>query len=251
MIFPANSARNAPFPAPLRGRVPASRVLRACQPGEHGRMQTLVTGVSGYVGAALVPRLSRDGHAVRGFARSAAACEAAGGALDDLVLGDATTGAGLDAALDGVDVAYYLIHSMEGPAARLRRASSAARPRRSPPRRPAPACARIVYLGGLLPHDGDALAPPRLAPRGRGDAAGRRAGVGRAARLDRDRRPLALLPLPRAADRAPARARAAGLARQPHAADRRARRARVPGRRRDAARDATPAGRGTSAARTR
>ena len=32
-------------------------------------MQTLVTGVSGYVGAALVPRLVRDGHAVRGFAR--------------------------------------------------------------------------------------------------------------------------------------------------------------------------------------
>ena len=37
---------------------------------------------------------------------------------------------------------------------------------------------RIVYLGGLLPHDGHALAPPRLAPGGRAGAAGRRAGVG-------------------------------------------------------------------------
>src|SRR3954468_23611683 len=77
-------------------------------------LQTLVTGVSGYVGAALVPRLVRDGHAVRGFARSRERVLAAGTQLDDLVLGDATTGAGLDAALDGIDVAYYLIHSMEG-----------------------------------------------------------------------------------------------------------------------------------------
>ena len=59
-------------------------------------MQTLVTGVSGYVGAALVPRLVRDGHAVRGFARSRERVGAAGAELDDLVLGDATTGAGLD-----------------------------------------------------------------------------------------------------------------------------------------------------------
>ena len=35
-------------------------------------LQTLVTGVSGYVGSALVSRLARDGHHVRGFARSAA-----------------------------------------------------------------------------------------------------------------------------------------------------------------------------------
>jgi uncharacterized protein YbjT (DUF2867 family) len=117
-------------------------------------LQTLVTGVSGYVGAALVPRLVRDGHAVRGFARSRERVLAAGAQLDDLVLGDATTGAGLDRALDGVDVAYYLIHSMEGPAGTgfvdlerrqadaFARAASAAGVR------------RIVYLGGLLPSNG-------------------------------------------------------------------------------------------------
>src|SRR3954453_21684176 len=77
-------------------------------------LQTLVTGVSGYVGAALVPRLVRDGHAVRGFARSRERVLAAGAHLDDLVLGDATSGGGLARALGGVDVAYYLIHSMEG-----------------------------------------------------------------------------------------------------------------------------------------
>jgi uncharacterized protein YbjT (DUF2867 family) len=116
-------------------------------------LQTLVTGVSGYVGAALVPRLVRDGHAVRGFARSRERVSAAGVALDDLVLGDATTGAGLDRALDGVDVAYYLIHSMEGPTGAFvdleRRQADAFAAAAS-----AAGVRRIVYLGGLLPADG-------------------------------------------------------------------------------------------------
>jgi uncharacterized protein YbjT (DUF2867 family) len=114
-------------------------------------LQTLVTGVSGYVGAALVPRLRRDGHAVRGFARSRARVEAAGARPDDLVLGDATTGEGLAEALAGVDVAYYLIHAMDAAsgvgfagvehrqAERFAAAASAAGVR------------RIVYLGGLVP----------------------------------------------------------------------------------------------------
>ena len=79
-------------------------------------MRVLVTGVSGYVGAALAPALEREGHAVRGFARSPERVAAAGVALADLVTGDVLTGAGLDRALDGIEVAYYLIHSMEGPA---------------------------------------------------------------------------------------------------------------------------------------
>jgi uncharacterized protein YbjT (DUF2867 family) len=114
-------------------------------------VRILVTGISGYVGAALVPRLVRDGHELRGFARSRERVAAAGVRLDDLVLGDAVTGAGLDRALDGVDVAYYLIHSMEGPA-------GGAFPEQE--RRAADAFAgaardagvgRIVYLGGLVP----------------------------------------------------------------------------------------------------
>src|SRR4051794_28394378 len=80
-------------------------------------MQTLVTGASGYVGAALASRLSHHGHAVRGFARSKARVDATGAAFDELVIGDASSGDGLVRALDGVEVAYYLIHSMEGSAA--------------------------------------------------------------------------------------------------------------------------------------
>jgi uncharacterized protein YbjT (DUF2867 family) len=116
-------------------------------------MQTLVTGVSGYVGAALAERLRGDGHRVRGFARTRERVAAAGVELDELVLGDASTGWGLDRALDGVDVAYYLIHSMEGAAAgafadtELRSAEAFAHAAAAAGLR------RVVYLGGILPSD--------------------------------------------------------------------------------------------------
>ena len=114
-------------------------------------MRILVTGISGYVGAALAPRLTADGHFVRGFARSAERVVAAGGRVDELVIGDALTGAGLEQALDGIDVAYYLMHSMAGPT----RADFPVQERKAAERFSAVARSagvrRIVYLGGLLP----------------------------------------------------------------------------------------------------
>ncbi len=119
-------------------------------------MRILVTGVSGFVGARLVPRLRRDGHELRGFARDPARV-----AVDvPLVVGDAVGGEGLAAALDGIDVAYFLIHSME-PAAGGDR-DFRARERTAAERFAAAARAagvrRIVYLGGLVPHDAPASA---------------------------------------------------------------------------------------------
>jgi uncharacterized protein YbjT (DUF2867 family) len=123
--------------------------------------RVLVTGASGYVGAALVPRLLSEGFDVRAFARDPARVAAAGLDTTDLEIatGDAVSGAGLDAALDAVDVAYFLIHSMEsgtedGFRSRDRRAAEqfAAAARRAGVR-------RVVYLGGLVPETGMASDP--------------------------------------------------------------------------------------------
>ena len=113
-------------------------------------MRILVTGITGYVGAAIAPRLVERGHDVRGFARDARRVSVS---VADVVEGDAVTGRGLDEALDGVDVAYYLMHSMERSAnggfdvAERRSAENFAE---------AAARAgveRTVYLGGLVPAD--------------------------------------------------------------------------------------------------
>jgi uncharacterized protein YbjT (DUF2867 family) len=76
-------------------------------------VQVLVTGASGAIGAELVPRLSAAGHFVRAFGRDPA--RIAPGGVSDIVRGDAVSGHGLAAALKGIEVAYFLIHSMETP----------------------------------------------------------------------------------------------------------------------------------------
>jgi uncharacterized protein YbjT (DUF2867 family) len=127
-------------------------------------VRILVTGVSGYVGAALAPRLRALGHEVVGFARSRERVAVAGVELDDLVLGDAVSGAGLPHAFDGAGAAYYLIHSMEGAAAN----GFPEHERRAAERFAAAAGAagvrRVVYLGGLVPPSG-ARASRHLASR--------------------------------------------------------------------------------------
>jgi uncharacterized protein YbjT (DUF2867 family) len=123
----------------------------------------LVTGASGAIGSDLVPRLLRGGHRVRGFARDPGRVTVAG--FSDVVRGDAVTGAGLDEALAGAEVAYYLIHSMESVA--QTDAPFADRERRSAENFARAAAAsgvrRIVYLGGLVPRD--APLSPHLASR--------------------------------------------------------------------------------------
>jgi uncharacterized protein YbjT (DUF2867 family) len=123
-------------------------------------MRILITGITGYVGAALAPRLARDGHELVGMSRDPARVTAPG---VEAVAGDATSGDGLDRSLAGVDLAYYLIHSMERSTngafadTELRSARNfAAAARRA-------GVQRIVYLGGLVPLD--APASPHLASR--------------------------------------------------------------------------------------
>jgi uncharacterized protein YbjT (DUF2867 family) len=117
-------------------------------------MNVLVTGITGYIGSALTPTLICQGHSVRGFARHPERVK-----FDvPVVAGDAITGAGLEAALDGIDVAYYLIHSMEpstdGPYSSRERIAA----QRFADAAVAAGVRRIVYLGGLLPGAGAASA---------------------------------------------------------------------------------------------
>ncbi len=122
-------------------------------------MRILVTGITGYVGGALAPRLLDDGHDVRGLARDPSRCAVPG---VPCVRGDAVSGAGLDEALEGIDVAYYLIHSMEPG-----NDDFAAREERSAENVAEAAAGagveRVVYLGGPVPQD--APISPHLASR--------------------------------------------------------------------------------------
>jgi len=122
-------------------------------------MRILVTGASGFVGSLLVPRLLSEGHEVRALARDPARV------TEDVEVlrGDAISGVGLDRALHRVDVAYYLIHSME----RSSQGSFAERDQIAAENFASAATRanvrRIVYLGGLL--GGDRAASPHLASR--------------------------------------------------------------------------------------
>ncbi|HMJ36811.1 MAG TPA: NAD(P)H-binding protein [Baekduia sp.] len=113
----------------------------------HRPRQTIVlTGATGYVGGQLLPRLLDAGHEVRCVVRDPDGADLPAGA--QMVAGDVLEGTGLAEALDGADVAYYLVHSMGGSeddfAQRDRRgaANFGDAVRRG-------GVARTVYLGGL------------------------------------------------------------------------------------------------------
>lgn len=105
----------------------------------------LLTGATGYVGGRLLPHLAED--ELRCLVRTPERAPAA--VRPFAVRGDALSGDGLDAALDGVDVAYYLIHSMGSGA----NGDFAARDRRAAETFGAAAARagvqRVIYLGGL------------------------------------------------------------------------------------------------------
>ena len=108
----------------------------------------LIVGATGYVGTLLTRALVGEGRQVRALSRHPPRA-GADGAVES-VRGDVLTDEGVDAALEGCDVAYYLVHSMEAGAAsfeaRDRQAATnfAAGCRRV-------GVERVVYLGGIEP----------------------------------------------------------------------------------------------------
>ena len=140
----------------------------------------LIVGATGYVGTLLTKALVTEGRSVRALSRHPPAVPGPDGV--ESVRGDVLNDEGLDAALAGCDVAYYLVHSMEagtsGFEARDRRAAGnfVAACRRA-------GVDRVVYLGGiepigpLSPHMRSRLEVERILMEGLPGATGLRASI--------------------------------------------------------------------------
>lgn len=109
-------------------------------------LRVLVTGATGFIGRRLVPAVLEDGHEVRAMTRHPETYEGPG----EPVGADVEDPDSLAAALDGVDVAVYLVHSLDDAdfeakdqAAALAFGVAAAEA----------GVRQIVYLGGLGPDD--------------------------------------------------------------------------------------------------
>ncbi|MFX4285027.1 NAD(P)H-binding protein [Janibacter sp. G349] len=114
----------------------------------------LVTGATGYIGGLLVPRLLDDGWTVRVLTRSSERLRGRDWAdRVEVVEGDATSEADLRRALSGTDVAYYLVHSMDGGGDLARRDRELAEGFAAAAGEAG--VGRIVYLGGLHPEGAD------------------------------------------------------------------------------------------------
>ncbi|MFJ9624445.1 SDR family oxidoreductase [Streptomyces sp. NPDC101181] len=112
----------------------------------------LVTGATGYIGGRLVPELLAAGHRVRCLARTPDKLRDFPWAEQvEVVRGDVLDEEAVRRAMDGVDIAYYLVHALgsgddfeETDRRAARNFADAARRSRLD---------RLVYLGGLTPRD--------------------------------------------------------------------------------------------------
>jgi uncharacterized protein YbjT (DUF2867 family) len=102
----------------------------------------LVTGATGFIGRRLVPALLDAGHDVRAMTRRPEAYDGRG----EPVGADVSDRASLDEALRDVDVAIYLVHSLDDPDFERKDAEAA---RNFSAAAAAAGVRQIVYMGGL------------------------------------------------------------------------------------------------------
>ena len=110
---------------------------------------TLVTGATGTIGGALVPALLEAGWVVRVLTRRPDTLDAAWRERVEVTVGDAADASVLQRALQGVEVAYYLLHSMDNEGDFVARDRALATAFADAAR--AAGTTRIVYLSGLHP----------------------------------------------------------------------------------------------------
>jgi uncharacterized protein YbjT (DUF2867 family) len=117
--------------------------------------RVLLTGATGYVGGRLLPALERSGRPLRCAVRTPDRLAARTGPKTDVVAADVFDQASLERAMAGVEVAYYLVHSMGSEGRFAERDRAAAEAFGAAAR--AQDVRRLVYLGGL--GHGAALSP--------------------------------------------------------------------------------------------
>jgi len=107
-----------------------------------GMSTVLVTGATGFIGRRLVPALLDAGHDVRAMTRRPESYDGPG----EPVGADVSDRASLDEALRDVDVAIYLVHSLDDPDFERKDAEAA---RTFSAAAAAAGVKQIVYMGGL------------------------------------------------------------------------------------------------------
>ncbi len=111
-------------------------------------MKTLVSGATGNIGSKLLRRLAAQGHAVRGMARKPERLERHHWQNISIQQADALDLGSLEKVMQGIEVAYYLIHSMaDGVKGYVERDKRAAENFGTSARQAG--VQRIIYLGGL------------------------------------------------------------------------------------------------------
>ena len=144
-------------------------------------LNCLVTGASGYIGGRLVPELLSAGYAVRCMARDPGkVSDRPWSGNVEIAVADVMDASAVRRALEGVDVAYYLIHSLGTDASFERRDRAAAETFAAAAK--AAGVQRIVYLGGIISGLAGELSPHLRSRAEVGDiSAGQRCADSRAA----------------------------------------------------------------------
>ena len=111
------------------------------------RPAALLTGASGYIGGKLLPILEAKGVTLRCLARNPEKLRAAVSSSTEILKGDVLDQGSLDVALQGVEIAYYLVHLMAASTDFEREDREAAKNFAEAAKKAG--VRRIIYLGGL------------------------------------------------------------------------------------------------------
>lgn len=124
---------------------------------ESAAAPVLLTGATGYVGRRLLQQLESEGVPVRCLARTPAKLAEEVAGTTEVVAGDVLDRSSLDAGLEGVSTAYYLVHLMASSSDFEKKDAEAAENFAGAARQAG--VQRIIYLGGLGDAKTDKLSP--------------------------------------------------------------------------------------------